>query len=596
MESLIGLKTKVDDFEVEFEILPPVDLSTETDERKLQILKELQSVDEQLQQCNARVDILNKQIDRLTNHADGLDYIIAVASGILTGLIDSVFVEEMDIKSSTEEAEKKIAEKVKEKALKEKQDDTVKKAIEGAKKKGRKLSKEEIEEIKKRVRTEFYSNPNNVPETGKDPVLKRAIKYLEENHPIPQDNLFHGAGSSPANHHLDDIAHHASLIGMIASIVVQFFRVATFVNNEGKWTIKFVKTDPEELMELWLPIVISGLLNWLVHIAEKNISEEEKEKIPEPVFKLAHLLASAPAIIQVVKAIDNWCLHLYSDVAGSSSSKGRGAGIPGLFVSLLKELSCVPPLNLTGLPKVVDYLYVTQKVDLRTEIGIAEELGRQAVPVIINEVLVRTFYFVRHLINEYKKENSFEGIDWEKVIPFGNRTVERMMTIASGTFTAVDMADAAIRSGVKSGGNSAQFLKNFVLSVNFVGVGRFAIACVTDAKMGVERSKLRNERIAVMSQQLTLMNAKVYYKCAQVYIAQSELAEQQESMWLSAVDTAKTIEEAYDYMQFKMVSYQEDLVAIQENLEKISEHIDLMSKYHPDVRKTMLDKIRFGEN
>lgn len=505
---------------VEVEVLPPVDIN---DKRKVEIYKGISEIDEKLNAIADRVAELNGEIDSLTNHADGIDYAVAVASGILTGLIDSIFVGEIDIKSATEETEKKIADKVKEKALKEKQEEVIKKAVEGAKKKGKKLSKEQIDGIKESVKKKFNSDPNHISETGKDPVLKRAIKYLEDNHPTPQDNLYKGTGSSPATHHLDDIAHHASLAGMIASIVVQFLRVATFVNSDGKWQLKFVKTDAKELAELWAPVAISGLLNWLVCIAEKNIQTEEGEKLPEPIIKIAHLLASTPSIIQVIKAIDNWCLHLYSDIAGSSSSKGRGAGIPGLFISLLKEISCVPPLNFTGLPKAVEYLYSTQKIDLRTEMGIVNELGRQAVPVIINEVLVRTFYFVRHLVSEYKKNGSFADINWQNVIPFGNRTVERMMTIASGTFVAVDVADAAIRSG--------GFNASCILRLNFVGIGRFAIAIGVDVGMGVKKGIKENKRLDLVSQQLQLMNVKVSY--------------QQAGMWVSAKDAGETINEAY---------------------------------------------------
>ena len=46
----------------------------------------------------------------------------------------------------------------------------------------------------------------------------------------------------------------------------------------------------------------------------------------------------------------------------------------------------------------------------------------------------------------------FNRINWNNVLPFKNRTVIRMLTIATGTFTAIDMADAAIQSAVKSGG------------------------------------------------------------------------------------------------------------------------------------------------
>ena len=587
MNSIAALKTVNDGLEVEYEILSPLDISAIFDPTRQEIVLAIQDIDAQISLCEDELAKLSVEIDRLTNHADGIDYAVAVASGILTGLIDSVFVGEIDIKSATEEAEKKIADKVKTKALKEKQEEAVKKAVEGAKKKGKNLSQDEISAIKERVKRAFCSDPNNIAESGKDPVLKRAIKYLEDNHPTPQDNLYKGTGSSPATHHLDDIAHHASLAGMVASIVVQFLRVATFVNSDGKWKLKFVKADTKELVEMWLPIAISGLLNWLVCVAEKNVQTDEGKKLPEPIIKIAHLLASTPAIIQVIKAVDNWCLHLYSDVAGSSSSKGRGAGIPGLFISLLKEISCVPPLNCTGLPKAVEYLYSTQKIDLRTEIGVINELGRQAVPVIINEVLVRTFYFVRHLISEYKDHNSFEGIDWQKVIPIGNRTIERMMTIASGTFTAVDIADAAIRSG---GFNAACLLR-----VNFVGVGRFVIAIGVDAGMGIKRSKLVKERTKVMSQELTLLNAKVYYKCAQIHYAEADLLEAEGNMWLAAQDTEHALSEAYAIAEESIVFTREALNAIQTDMEKISTYREKIEELNPGLTRDISNIAKWGK-
>ncbi len=46
------------------------------------------------------------------------------------------------------------------------------------------------------------------------------------------------------------------------------------------------------------------------------------------------------------------------------------------------------------------------KFDLRTEIGIVSEIGRQAVSVIVNECIVRGFYFVRRLFTEIKESNA----------------------------------------------------------------------------------------------------------------------------------------------------------------------------------------------
>ena len=587
MNRLTALKTINDDFEVEYEILTPVDVGALSDPKRCEVALALMSVDNQIKLCEDEVAKLDAEIDRLTNHADGLDYAVAVASGIITGLIDSFFVGETDFKSATESAEKEIADKVKAKALKEKQEETVKREIERAKEKGKTLSKEQIEKIKKGVEEKFYSDPNNVSESGQDPVLKRAIRYLEKKHPTPQDDLYKGTGSRPESHHLDDLAHHASLGGMVASIVLQFFRVATFVNNKGEWKLKFVKTDVKELAELWLPIVISGLLNWLVCIAEKVNETEGEDKIPEPIFKIAHFLASAPAVIKILKSVNDWCLHLYSDVAGSKDSKGRGAGIPGLFISLLKEISSVFPLNCTELPKLVENLYVVQKIDLRTEIGVLKELGRQAVPVIINEVLVRTFYFVRRFVGEYKEHKSFEAINWQNVIPFGNRTVERMMTIASGTFTAVDIADAAIRSG----GFNAKCL----LRVNFVGVGRFIIALGVDIGMGIKRGQLVNERMKVMGQELNLLNAKVFYTCAQLHYAEVDMLESQEKMWLAAEDAENTLNEAYEVATEAVIYIRESLKEICENFEKISSYRENIEKHNPGLIDDMKNILKWGK-
>ncbi|MBQ9742547.1 MAG: hypothetical protein IJV88_02585 [Ruminococcus sp.] len=573
---------------VEVEVLPPVDLS---DKLKVEIYKGITETDKKLSAINERIEELNSEIDSLTNHADGLDYAVAVASGILTGIVDSIFVGEIDIKGATKAAEKEISDKVKQKALKEKQDDTVKKAIEGAKKKGKHLSKEEINQIREQVKIKFNSDPNNLADTDKDPVLRRAIKYLEDKHPTPQDNLYKGTGSSPSNHHLDDIAHHASLVGMIASIVVQFLRVATFVNNEGKWQLKFVKTDPKELVELWLPIVISGLLNWLVYMAEKTEDNEATEKIPEPIFKIAHLLASAPAIISVIKAINNWCMHLYSDVAGSATSKGRGAGIPGLFISMLKEISSVPPLNRTGLPKVVDNLYTTKGIDLRTELGVIKELGRQTIPVIINELLVRTFYFIRRLIIEYKEHGSFSEINWHNVIPIGNRTVERMMTIASGTFTAFDIADAAIRSG--------GFNASCILRINFVGVGRFAIAIGTDIGMGIKKAKKERLRSETLSEYINLSKIKVYYRNADLLCSEAELYDKESQMhsaekdvWKELCSTEESIQQLYEQINIVCqyhIKAIEEMNACLNDIELLIPHID---KNNPGLREKMLERLK----
>ena len=68
----------------------------------------------------------------------------------------------------------------------------------------------------------------------------------------------------------------------------------------------------------------------------------------------------------------------------------------------------------------------------------------------------------------------------KKSEPFSNPTVKRMLTVAHGTFCLVDVGDAVGRAAV-SGGGSFNVVE-FVLRLNIVGVGRFAISLYGETK------------------------------------------------------------------------------------------------------------------
>ena len=58
------------------------------------------------------------------------------------------------------------------------------------------------------------------------------------------------------------------------------------------------------------------------------------------------------------------------------------------------------------------------KLDLRGELGMGIELGRQAIPVVANECIVRTFYFIRRLAldlrsNKYSSLADLDSLDWK---------------------------------------------------------------------------------------------------------------------------------------------------------------------------------------
>lgn len=482
MNNLTKITTKIDEsgndsgsnqFVVEYEIVQPDAQFTTIQSQHEWIESQINSIDDELLKYQDDLDILNERIDKYTNHSDKIDYAIAIASGLLCGLIDSLWVGDFSMEEGRKWSSEKINNYI----------------IELAKKKGWK----------------GVQKGNNKGEF----TLKGAIKYLEDNFKMPSDPLKDVFGGGK-QHHLRDFAHHRSPIGLFFSILTQF-------------TGKAYGTDT--------------LGNFIA--------------VPVPEEMIGTTLHRKYAI-----AVTDWSLHLVSDMAGSNGFAGFGSGIPGPLLSLLKAVSALPifkgkEVGDNKLSLFAAKLYngtllghrdengklVPVKFDLRGEMALKHELGRQATPVIINECIVRSYYLIRRLCIEIKDNNitnfsDIERVDWKKVIPVGNRTITRMMTIASGTFMAVDLGDAAIRSAIKSGGNWVAFGTEMLLKVNYVGIGRFAIALGTDMYMGHKRSRLRDERINVVGQMIMLTNAKVFYKI--------------EEMWDSAESSTKAIEELYD--------------------------------------------------
>lgn len=522
----------IDDFEVEFEVITSPNTDS-LDPRREAIDRAIQDIDFKSAELSKNIDGLSSEVDRLTNHADRFDYAVAVASGVLCGMIDSLWVGEFDFVSAKEKSNRQVNEFI----------------TNFAKSQG------------------FEGNR-----------LKDAISFLEKKYPVDQDNIWKGAGIgvSAKDHHLADLAHHPTLLGLGAAILVEFFRTGIFVNKDGEWNFEFIDTEPKEILKIWMPLIISGLLIWMTNIVQSKFQDKIDENIPKPIQQLIKLLAAAPMVIPILKIAGNWAGHLVSDMGGSKNTAGGGMGIPGLFLSLLHEISSLPILKDTDLPKLINDLYVKEKFDLRSELAVLNELGRQAVPVFLGEILVRGFYFVRKLCQEVAKHGNLTGVDWKKVIPFNNRTIARMMTIESVTFTAIDLADAAIRSAIKNGPpTNPMFFKDFILRVNFVGVGRFVLAVAVDAKMGFNRNSLIKKRMQHKSEKITLQVAKLSYL--------------QQGMWIEVIDTEKAMTEMHLAAESAVIYYINSLQDVDSCIEAIEKNIESADEKNPGL----IDDLKF---
>lgn len=308
--------------------------------------------------------------------------------------------------------------------------------------------------------------------------LAGAVRFMEKKFPLSADEKTAEFGG-PLQHHLRDFSHHFSLGGLMCSLYTQFTGNAIGTDTSGA----FLKVSISE-----------------TSLIGKNFEEK------------------------LLYGTVNWFFHMVSDMAGSNATAGKGAGIPGIFVSSIKEFSALPCFKDRKINEIELHTWVSKlfngtllgkhdengksleprRFDLRTEIGVLHEIGQQFIPVLINECLVRGFYFLRRLYEaiqgaDIRTIKDFQNIKGSDLLPFNNRVIRRMITVASGVFTAVDAVDAAIHAAIKNRGINPKFFADFAVRINLVGVGRFIVACKADATLISEdilEAKTKRDAIA----------------------------------------------------------------------------------------------------
>lgn len=468
MCKVLGFAAQTEDFRVEYEIKVLEHDGIHSSQKHERIENEIQELESQLLERTEKAEGINRSIESLTNHSDKIDYSIATACGLLTGLVDAFFVGELDLANCHE------------------------------------IGGEKINRLVKMA--------------GGSENLEKAIKNLEGKTKdfFPSDPNINDFGGG-LQHHLRDFAHHPTPTGLVFSLLTQFTHQCYGTDVSGRLIVVPVK---------------------------------DMERIGDTIGK------------KLLFGTWYWFLHMVSDVAGSSGSPGKGTGLPGPMLSLVKELSMLPFIR-NG--KIGDYsisqfisklfngtLFAKRDesgkiiretvtpIDLRAEIGI---IKTQKIPVLLNEVLVRSFYSIRRFCIEMHDKriaafSDLQKLDLRKIAPGANRTVERMITIASGAFVAADLTDAVVRSAVEAKSKESPeeiavtFVTGLILRVNYVGIGRYTIALFTDAAMGKKLSRKRNEQIRICSEMMQITSAKLYYKDA--------------DMWVTAADTGEVIGRIYD--------------------------------------------------
>ncbi|MDO9267075.1 MAG: hypothetical protein Q7U00_08355 [Sulfurimonas sp.] len=225
-----------------------------------------------------------------------------------------------------------------------------------------------------------------------------------------------GKKLSTKNHHLKSLGHSPDIIGLIFSIFNQFTNTSSFI-IEGK--IITIDTDKSE-----------------INLQGHNF------------------------IAKIFCGFANWFGHVMSDWSGSNGTVGngeRGTGVPIPFYNLFQmiDIGSFKDTNSNG-SKEKTFAEITEKVfknSYDTRYGMA-----MAVPVLINELLIRFMYTM--------KSRFYHQKEWKECIPKGNiPEVRRMLLVGHGTLCIMDGTHAAVRSG----GEMVQFL----LRTNLIAWTRF---------------------------------------------------------------------------------------------------------------------------
>ena len=296
--------------------------------------------------------------------------------------------------------------------------------------------------------------------------VSSAIQYLEKKFKIPYDQTGVGDAASlvfdlnPRNHHFKSLGHNPSLFGLFFSILDQFTNTSHFI-SEG------------DLISL----------------------QEADDK-----FALQGGNISAKLFCGFV----NWLGHLISDMSGSSGSKGRGMGIPSPLWAWTNDIIAIKrKLHITNLEfdKAINKFALEiykQGYDIRFETA-------KAIPVFVNELLVRMVYSIRRLVRFYldkqNRDRSFELV-WELCEPFSNTSVKRMLTVAHSTFCLLDVGDALCQGFIH--GNGSFRIDQFVMRLNIVGLGRFTISLYGEGNSGIKLYQAKKENLSIRQEKIII--------------------------------------------------------------------------------------------
>lgn len=199
---------------------------------------------------------LNSQIELLSSQADTLDYVVAVASGIVCGMLDILWVGEFDLA------------------------------------KGRSVASDKVDS--------FVKKTAEMLEGEKFDDVKSAVKALEKRFPIPSDGNTPDFGGG-LQHHLRDFAHHPTVVGLAFSLLTQFTGKSYGTDVNGVFLVVDVPEKSKPFIGKDVPQkILMGTITWFFHLVSDVAGSSNTAGgtggtgVPGPILALAKEVSAIP--------------------------------------------------------------------------------------------------------------------------------------------------------------------------------------------------------------------------------------------------------------------------------------------------------------
>lgn len=198
---------------------------------------------------------LDSKIDLLSSKADKYDYLVAAGSGMLSALLDILWVGKYSLM------------------------------------KAREFTSHEIDGfVQKAAKLAGFEGDG----------LTAAVEYLEDAFHIPSDGNTHAFGG-PNYHHLKDFAHHPTIVGLLFSLLTQFSEKSYGLDSNHLFVSVDILEDGKKYIGETVPQkIVFGTVTWFFHLisdmagSRTTAGKSGGTGIPGPLLSLAEELSALP--------------------------------------------------------------------------------------------------------------------------------------------------------------------------------------------------------------------------------------------------------------------------------------------------------------